>query len=158
MYCVSMCLINSTMSLTLAYEREMYVINSTIKNWRRYLLCFHFKSYLVQQSLCGLLSQTVQAPMQYRWLTNLFGFDYEIFCTLGRANIVADGLSQSDEKVIIDSCMGNLLVFLCEMVFPCEMFSHTKKTHVPHRIDKTLDMSLYRGSNPHLMNRILRMS
>jgi len=27
------------------------------------------------------------------------------------------------------------------------------KTHVPHRIDKTLDMSLYRGGNPHLKSR-----
>ncbi|AES72391.1 hypothetical protein MTR_3g090040 [Medicago truncatula] len=26
------------------------------------------------------------------------------------------------------------------------------KIHVPHRIDKTLDKSLYRGDNPHLMN------
>jgi len=32
------------------------------------------------------------------------------------------------------------------------------KTHVSHRIDKTLDKSLYRGDNPHLMNRFLRMS
>jgi len=32
------------------------------------------------------------------------------------------------------------------------------KTHVPHRIDKTLGKSLYRGDNPHLMNRFLRMS
>jgi len=32
------------------------------------------------------------------------------------------------------------------------------KTHIPHRIDKTLDKSLYRGDNPHLMNWFLRMS
>jgi len=32
------------------------------------------------------------------------------------------------------------------------------KTHVPHRIDKTLDKSLYREGNPHLMNQFLRMS
>jgi len=32
------------------------------------------------------------------------------------------------------------------------------KTYVPHRIDKTLDKSLYRGVNLHLMNRFLRMS
>ncbi|AES80241.1 hypothetical protein MTR_7g078380 [Medicago truncatula] len=32
------------------------------------------------------------------------------------------------------------------------------KIHVPHWIDKTLDRSLYRGGNPHLMNRFLRMS
>jgi len=32
------------------------------------------------------------------------------------------------------------------------------KTHVPNRIDKTLGNSLYRGGNPHLMNRFLRMS
>jgi len=31
------------------------------------------------------------------------------------------------------------------------------KTHVPHQIDKTLDKSLYRGDNPHLMNRFSRM-
>jgi len=30
------------------------------------------------------------------------------------------------------------------------------KTHVPHRIDKTLDKSLYRGGNPHLMNRFCK--
>ena len=32
------------------------------------------------------------------------------------------------------------------------------KTHVPHRIDKTFGKSLYRGSNPHLMNQFLKMS
>ncbi|RHN59935.1 hypothetical protein MtrunA17_Chr4g0019591 [Medicago truncatula] len=32
------------------------------------------------------------------------------------------------------------------------------KNSCPHRIDKTLDKSLYRGCNPHLMNRFLRMS
>jgi len=35
--------------------------------------------------------------MQYKHLTKLWGFDYEIFCALGRANIVADGLSQIAE-------------------------------------------------------------
>jgi len=33
-----------------------------------------------------------------------------------------------------------------------------EKTHVLHLIDKTLDKSLYRGGNPHHMNRFLRMS
>jgi len=32
------------------------------------------------------------------------------------------------------------------------------KTYVPNQIDKTLDKNLYRGDNPHLMNRFLRMS
>ena len=32
------------------------------------------------------------------------------------------------------------------------------KTHVPHRIDKTLDKSLYKGGNPHRMNWFLRMN
>ena len=32
------------------------------------------------------------------------------------------------------------------------------KTHIPHWIDMTLDKSLYRGDNPHLMNRFLKMS
>jgi len=30
------------------------------------------------------------------------------------------------------------------------------KTHVPHQIDKTLNKSLYRGDNPHLMNLFLK--
>jgi len=32
-----------------------------------------------------------------------------------------------------------------------------KKTHVPHWVDKILGKSLYRGDNPHLMNRFCKV-
>jgi hypothetical protein len=84
------------MSLASAYEREMYAITSAVKKWRHYLLGRRFRIYTDQKSLRGLLSQTIQTPAQHKWLTKLLGFDYEIFYTPGRENVVADALSRMD--------------------------------------------------------------
>ena len=37
-----------------------------------------------------------------------------------------------------------------------EFKGHLGKTQVPHRVDETLDESLYRGDNPHLTSRFCK--
>ncbi|MCH83963.1 transposon Tf2-1 polyprotein, partial [Trifolium medium] len=80
-----------------AYEREMYAITSAVKKWHHYLLGRRFRIFTDQKSLRGLLSQHIQTPAQQRWLTKLLGYDYEIYYTPGRSNLVADALSRKSE-------------------------------------------------------------
>ncbi|KAK4400717.1 Retrovirus-related Pol polyprotein from transposon [Sesamum angolense] len=76
-----------------AYDREMYAISESVRKWRQYLLGRKFNIFTDQQSLRGLMNQTVQTPAQQRWLTKLLGFDFGIHYTPGRDNHVADALS-----------------------------------------------------------------
>jgi hypothetical protein len=97
-----------------AYEREMFAITSAVKKWRHYLLGRRFRVYTDQQSLRGLISQTIQTPAQQKWLSKLLGYDYEILYTPGRSNVVADALSRKTEApqalfTAITSCQPNLL-------------------------------------------------
>ncbi|KAL0413691.1 UNVERIFIED_CONTAM: hypothetical protein Sradi_1570800 [Sesamum radiatum] len=82
------------MQAALVYEREIYAITEAVRRWRYYLLGRKFFIITDHQSLKGLLTQTIQTPAQYCWLTKLLGYDYEILYTLGKANVVADALSR----------------------------------------------------------------
>lgn len=75
----------------------MFAITSAVKKWRHYLLGRHFRIFTNQKSLRGLLAQTIQTPVQEKWLTKLLGFDYEILYTPGRSNQVVDALSRMPE-------------------------------------------------------------
>jgi len=44
------------------------------------------------------MSQTVQTPEQHRYLARLLGYDFMIQYRAGRANVVADALSQIEEE------------------------------------------------------------
>lgn len=83
------------MQLASVYDREMFAIMEAVKKWRQYLLGPHFRIYTDQQSLRNLHSQVIQTPAQHKWLTKLLGFDYEIFYTPSRTNLVVDTLSRS---------------------------------------------------------------
>jgi hypothetical protein len=45
------------------------------------------------QSLKYFLEQQPSSPEQQKWVTNLFGYDYEIIYKKGKKNLVDDALS-----------------------------------------------------------------
>jgi hypothetical protein len=79
------------------YEKEMLPILHAIYLWRPYLLGQHFQIKTDHQSLNYFLEQHISSPKQQKWVTKLFGYDYEIIYKKGKDNVVADALSRKYE-------------------------------------------------------------
>jgi hypothetical protein len=79
------------------YEKEMLVILHVVDMWCPYLLgqCFQIKTD--HQSLKYFMEQRISSVEQNKWVTNLFGYDYEIIYKKGKDNVVADALSRKYE-------------------------------------------------------------
>jgi hypothetical protein len=79
------------------YEKEMLAILHAVELWRPYLLgqCFQIKTD--HQSLKYFLEQRISSQEQQKWVTKLFGYDYEIIYNKGKDNVVANALSQKYE-------------------------------------------------------------
>jgi hypothetical protein len=79
------------------YEKEMLAILHVVDLWRPYLLgqCFQIKTN--HQSLKYFLEQRTSSPEQQKWVTKLFGYDYEIIYKKGKDNVVANALSRKYE-------------------------------------------------------------
>jgi hypothetical protein len=80
------------------YEKEMLAILHGVDLWCPYISgqCFQIKKD--HQSLKYFLEQRISSPKQQKWVTNLFGYDYEIIYKKGKNNVVADALSRKYEE------------------------------------------------------------
>jgi hypothetical protein len=79
------------------YENEMLAILHDVDLWRPYLLGKHFQIKTDHQSLKYFLEQCISSSEQQKWVTKLFGYDYEIIYKKGKDNVVVDALSQKYE-------------------------------------------------------------
>jgi hypothetical protein len=79
------------------YEKEMLVIFHLVDLWRPYLLGKRFQIKTVHQSLKYFLEQHLSSPEQQKWVTKLFGYDYEIISKKGKDHVVGDALSKKYE-------------------------------------------------------------
>jgi hypothetical protein len=79
------------------YEKEMLAILHVVDLWHPYLLGKRFQIKTDHQSLKYFLEQCISSPEQQKWVTKLFGYDYEIIYKKGKDNVVADALSQKYE-------------------------------------------------------------
>jgi hypothetical protein len=79
------------------YENEMLAILHVVDMWRPYLLgkCFQIKTN--HQSLKYFMKQRISSLEKQKWVTKLFGYDYEIIYKKGKDNVVVDALSQKYE-------------------------------------------------------------
>jgi hypothetical protein len=76
----------------------MLAILHVVVLWHPYLLgqCFQLKTD--HQSLKYFLEQHISSQKQQKWVTKLFGYDYEIIYRKGKDNVVTDALSQKYEE------------------------------------------------------------
>jgi hypothetical protein len=79
------------------YEKEMLAILHVIELWRPYLLGQRFQIKIDHQSLKYFLEQRISSQEKQKWVTKLFGYDYEIIYKKGKDNVVADALSRKYE-------------------------------------------------------------
>jgi hypothetical protein len=79
------------------YEKEMLAIMHVIDLWRPYLLGQRFQVKTDHQSLKYFLEQHISSTEQQKWVTKLFGYDYEIIYKKGKENVVVDSLSRKYE-------------------------------------------------------------
>jgi hypothetical protein len=80
------------------YEKEMLAILHVVDLWCPYLLgqCFQIKTY--HQSLKHFLEHRISSLEQQKWVTKIFGYDYEIIYKKGKENVVVDALSWKYEN------------------------------------------------------------
>ena len=52
----------------------------------------HFQIKTYHQSLKYFLEQHISSPEQQKWVTKLFGYDYEIIYKKGKYNVVVDAI------------------------------------------------------------------
>jgi hypothetical protein len=75
------------------HEKEMLAILHAVDLWHPYLLGQRFQIKIDHQSLKYFLEQHISSPKKQKWVTKLFGYDYEIIYKKGKDNVVADALS-----------------------------------------------------------------
>jgi hypothetical protein len=75
------------------YEKEILAILHLVDLWHPYLLGQRFQINTDHQSLKYFLEQRISSLQQQKWVTKLFGYDYEIIYKKGKENVVADALS-----------------------------------------------------------------
>jgi hypothetical protein len=80
------------------YEKEMLAILHAVDLWCPYLLGQHFQIKMDHQSLKYFLEQWISSLEQQKWVTKLFGYDYEIIYKKGKENVVVDALSRKYEE------------------------------------------------------------
>ena len=75
----------------------MLAIFHVVDMWCPYLLGQRFQIKTDHQSLNYFIEQRISSPEQQKWVTKLFGYDYDIIYKKGKDNVVAYALSQKYE-------------------------------------------------------------
>jgi hypothetical protein len=76
---------------------EMLPILHDVDLWRPYLMGQRFQIKTDHQSLKYFLEQCISSLEQQKWVTKLFGYDYEIIYKKCKDNMVANALSRKYE-------------------------------------------------------------
>ena len=74
------------------YEKEMLAILHVVDLWHPYLLGKWFQIKTDHQCLKYFLKKCISSLEQQKWVTKLFGYDYEIIYKKGKDNVVVDAL------------------------------------------------------------------
>jgi hypothetical protein len=77
----------------------MLSILDVVDLWCPYLLGKRFQIKNDHHSLKYFLEQIISSPEQQRWVTKLFGYDYEIIYNKGKENVVIDDFSTKMKKM-----------------------------------------------------------
>ena len=97
------------------YEKEILAIMHVVDLWCPYLLGQRFQIKTDHQSLKYFMEQCISSPEQQKWVTKIFGYDYEIIYKKGKDNDVVDALSRKYEDE------GSLFLFPSLYLIGCKL-------------------------------------
>jgi hypothetical protein len=111
------------------HDLELAAVVHALKMWRHYLMGTHCNIFTDHKSLKYIFTQADLNMRQRRWLELIKGYDLEVHYHPGKANVVADALSQKLQCncVMIDSRINTLCDELSKMkieVIPSGALSH----------------------------------
>ncbi|GJS17896.1 putative reverse transcriptase domain-containing protein [Tanacetum coccineum] len=84
-----------------AHDLELGVVVFALKMWRHYMYGTKCVVFTDHKSLQHILDQNELNIRQRRWLELLSDYDYEIRYHPGKANVVADALSQKERRKLL---------------------------------------------------------
>jgi hypothetical protein len=99
------------------HDLELAAVVHALKIWRHYLMGAHCSIYTDHKSLKYIFTQADLNMRQRRWLKFIKDCDLEVHYHPGKANVVADALSQKAQCncVTMDSKMATLCDELCKL-------------------------------------------
>jgi hypothetical protein len=99
------------------HDLELAVVVHALKIWRHYLMGAHCNIYTDHKSLKYIFTQVDLNMRQRRWLELIKDYDLEVHYHPGKANVVADALSQKAQcnYVTMDSKIATLCDKLCKL-------------------------------------------
>jgi hypothetical protein len=111
------------------HDLELAAVVHALKMWRHYLMGTHYDIFIDHKSLKYIFTQADLNMRQRRWLELIKDYDLEVHYHPGKANVVADALSQKLQCncVMMDSRIDTLCDELSKMkieVIPSGALSH----------------------------------
>jgi hypothetical protein len=111
------------------HDLELAAVVHALKMWRHYLMGTHCNTFTDHKSLKYIFNQADLNMRQRRWLELIKDYDLEVHYHPGKANVVADALSQKSQCncVMMDSRINTLCDELSKMkieVIPSGVLSH----------------------------------
>jgi hypothetical protein len=99
------------------HDLELAAVVHALKMWRHYLMGTHCNIYIDHKSLKYIFTQADLNMRHKRWLELIKDYDLEVHYHPGKANVVADALSQKSQcnYVMMDSCINTLCDELSKM-------------------------------------------
>ena len=88
------------------HDLELTTVVQALKIWRHYLLGNVCHIYTDHKSLKYIFTQPELNMRQRRWLELIKDYNLEVHYHLGKANVVADALSQKWEEISMDFITG----------------------------------------------------
>ena len=87
----------------------MLAILHALKKWRPYLMGRQFKVKIDHGSLKFFLEQRLSSEEKQKWVTKMWGYEFEIIYKKGKLNVVVDALSRKDEEVEALLCVISII-------------------------------------------------
>jgi hypothetical protein len=122
------------------YEKEILAILHVVDLWHPYLLGQRFQIKIDHQSLKYFPEQHISSPTQQKWVTKIFGYDYEIIYKKGKKNVVDDSLSQKYEEDVSLFSLSFIVSYWLQSIRQ-EWLQHPKISSLLHQLQHNSSFS-----------------